>query len=59
MTDYVFDLVDSYDYIDVSNTFESNPTDLTILHANIRGMGSKTLELKHLIDHCILNDTPE
>ena len=60
--DFAFALSDSkYDcsYVDVVKSINSNQKDLRILHHNIRGVSSKTTELKHLIDNIFSNETPD
>ena len=46
-------------YVDVAKSINSNQKDLRILQHNIRGISSKTTELKHLIDNTFSNETPD
>ena len=58
MTDYMLDMSDNCDYLDTDKTFDATPTDLLILHTNIRGISSKVMELQHMLDNCATNATP-
>ena len=50
---------DSCDYINVDNTLLCDPNSLTCMQMNVRGISSKKTKVKHLIDNCLCNDTPD
>ena len=53
-----FEIKDSCDYINVDNTLLCDQNSLTCMQMNVRGISSKKTEVRHLIDHCLCNDTP-
>ena len=54
-----FKITDSCDYINVDNTLLCDQNSLTCVQMNVRGISSKRTEVKHLIDNCLCNDTPD
>ena len=59
ISDYMLDMSDNCDYFDTNKTFEASPTDLLILHTNIRGISSKIVDLKYLLDNGTSNTIPD
>ena len=55
--DVTLDEFDVCVYVD--KKFVSKSTDLCVIQLNIRGIGSKLSQLKHLIDTCVENRTPD
>ena len=54
-----FEIKDSCDYINVDNTLLCDQNSLTCMQMNVRGISSKKTEVRHLIDNCLCNDTPD
>ena len=43
----------------MDNTLLCDKNSLTCVQMNVRGISSKKTEVRHLIDHCLCNDTPD
>ena len=54
-----FEIEDSCDYINVDNTLLCDKNSLTCVQMNVQGISSKKTEVRHLIDNCLCNDTPD
>ena len=46
-------------YIDVAKSINTSNSDLRIIQHNIRGISSKLVDLKHLIDNSFNKETPD
>ena len=54
-----FEMDDSCDYVNVDKTLICDQNSLKCVQMNVRGIASKKTEVKHLIDNCLCNSTPD
>ena len=54
-----FEIEESCDCINVDNTLLCDQNSLTCVQMNVWGISSNKTEVRHLIDNCLCNDTPD
>ena len=57
--EYLDEELDSCDYIEMNNLITTEKGDLTIVQLNVRGITSKQMKVKELIDTSIKSNTPD
>ena len=57
--EYLDEGLDSCDYVEMNNLITTEKGDLTFIQLNIRGITSKQLKMKELIDASLESNTPD
>ena len=57
--EYLDEGLDSCDYVEMNNLITTEKGDLTIIQLNVRGITSKQMKVKELIDTSIKSNTPD
>ena len=55
----IHELLCESNYIDIDDQIKADGPDLNIIHLNVRGINSKTMELNYLIEHSLKGQTPD
>ena len=57
--EYLDEGLDSCDYVEMNNLITTEKGDLTVIQLNVRGITSKQMKVKELIDTSIKSNTPD
>ena len=57
--EYLDEGLDSCDYVEMNNLIVTGKGDLTVIQLNVRGITSKQMKVKELIDTSIKSNTPD